>query len=187
MKTKPFLGRRSSLAARRLVIAALICCSSIASAQDGDGEDGVVFGTVIVGVAKPAANSSLMRGRKLDETKWGLRLSKDKAFFFHKEVGVKSGSEEHFFLKLAPGSYTFDQLIALGFANFYFPVGVRFDVTPGTITYIGKLEIYLPYRMYEGPAEYNVADSQAEAVEALKGDHPELAGGVTARLMVLEK
>jgi hypothetical protein len=182
------LGFWSSPVSRRLVIGALICCSSMASAQDRDAEEeGVIIGTVVIGVAKPRAESSLMRGRKLDETKWGLRIAKDRAFFFHEEVAVQSGSQRHFFFKLGAGSYTFDQLIAQGFANFYFPVGVRFDVTPGTITYIGKLEILLPYRMYEGGAEYNVVDSQAEAVEALVGDHPELAAGATTHLMVLEE
>jgi hypothetical protein len=124
MKTKPVFGFRYSLAARSLVIAALICCSSTASAQDrGDEEEGVVFGTVVIGVAEPAANSSLMRGRKLDETKWGLQIVKDKSFFCRKQVAVRSGSEEHFLLELGAGSYTFDQLMS-GFANFYFPVGV---------------------------------------------------------------
>ena len=187
MKTTPKLGRRSSLAGRVFVITALISSSSMAGAQDGDEEEAVVFGTVVVGVAKAVETSSFMRGKKLDEQKWGLRLSKDQAFFFHEEVAVQSGSEEHFLLKLDPGSYTFDQLVARGFANFYFPVPARFDVMPGTITYIGKLEIYLPNRANEGGAEYNVVDGQAEAVEALKGDHPELEGGFTTALMVLDE
>ena len=181
-------GFRSCLAVRSLVIAALISSSSTASAQDGgDEEEGVVIGTVVIRVAEPAANSSVMRGKKLDEQKWGLQIVRDKSFFFRKQVGVQSGSEEHFLLELGAGSYTFDQLIAQGFANFYFPVGVRFDVTPGTVTYIGTLQILLPYRMAEGPADYNVVDSQAETVEALKDDHPELAAGVTTRLMVEEE
>lgn len=186
MKTKPVLGFRSSLA-QCFVIAALISSASMASAQDRDTEgQGVIIGTVVIGVSAPRANSSFLRGKKLDDVKWGLRLSREKAFFFHEQVDVQSGSEQHFFLKLDAGSYTFDQLVAQGFANFYFPVGARFAVTAGTITYIGKLEILLPSRMAEGGAEYNVADAQPETVAALIGDHPELAAGVTAGLMVLE-
>ena len=191
MTTRPMFRSRFPLAWLRLVIAALICCASTASAQEreegDDGPKGVVIGTVVVRVAEPTNSSVLRAGRKLDEAKWALQLVRAKSFFFRKQVSVRSGSDEHFLLELGAGSYTFDQLIAQGFANFYFPVGVRFDVTPGTTTYIGTLQILLPYRMYDGPADYNVADSQAETVEALRSDHPELAGGVTTRLMVLEE
>lgn len=190
MKKEPLFGFHSYLFWRRLVMAALLCCSSMASAQDQpDDEQGIVIGTVVIVVADPTEDSSLLkRGRKLDEMKWGLTVAKAKGFSFTtKHVDVRSGAEEHFFVKLNAGSYTFDQLVAQGFANFYYPVGIAFEVTPGTITYIGKLEILLPHRMYDSPAAYNVVDSQAETVEALEGDHPEVAAGVTTRLMVLEE
>jgi hypothetical protein len=187
MNTKPVLGFHFHFVWRRLAIAALISSCSIASAQErGDDEQGVVIGTVVVIVADPAEDSGLLRGRKLDEMKWGLMIAKNKVFSFtSKHVDVRSGAEKHFLVKLDAGSYSFEQLTAQGFANFYYPVGIAFDVTPGTTTYIGKLEILLPYRMNDGPAAYNIVDSQAETVDALKDDHPELAAGVTTDLMVL--
>ena len=135
--------------------------------------------------ADPVANSSFLRGaRKLDKIKWALTISRAEGFdFSNRYVKVASGSEEHFLVKLKAGSYHFDQLVAQGFANFYFLVDARFDVTPKTVTYIGKLEITIPYRMYSGPIAFNLLDNQEETVAALRDNHPELEAEVGKALM----
>ena len=175
----------SCSASRRLVVAALLCVCSAASAQDLAGEEGIVIGTVVVKVADPDENSSFLRGaRKLEKIKWALTIKRAEGLTFsNRYIKVASGSEEHFLVKLKAGSYHFDQLVAQGFANFYFPVQVRFEVTPKSITYIGRLEITLPYRMCSAPASFNVVDSQEETVAALRNDNPELVTGVSKSLM----
>ena len=170
---------------RRLVVAALLCVCSAASAQNLPAEDGIVIGTVVVKVAEPEENSSFLRGaRKLEKFKWALTIERTQGFtFLNPEIKVASGSEEHFLVKLKAGSYHLDQLVARGFANFQFPIRVLFEVTPETITYIGRLEISLPHRMYSAPALLKVVDSQDETVAALRNDNPELAAGVGKSLM----
>ena len=174
-----------SPAAGHLVVAALFCVCTAASAQDRADQEGIVIGTVVVKVADPVANSSFLRGaRKLDKIKWALAISRSEGFdFSNRYVKVASGSEEHFLLKLKAGSYRFDQLAAQGFANFYFLVDARFDVTPKSVTYIGKLEITIPYRMYSGPIAFNLLDNQEETVAALRDNHPELEAEVGKALM----
>ncbi len=59
-------------------------------------------------------------------------------------------------------------------------------MTPKSTTYIGRLEITLPYRMNEGPRILKVVDSQDETVEALKKENQELAANVRKSLMSIE-
>ncbi len=172
-------------ASRRLIVAALFCVCFSASAQNLPAEDGIVIGTVVVKVTEPDESSSFLRGaRKLEKFKWALTIERTQGFTFaHHEIKVASGSEEHFLVKLKAGSYHLDKLVARGFANFQFPVRVRFEVTPEATTYIGRLEITLPYRMYSAPAFLKVVDSQEETVAALRNANPELAAGVSSNLM----
>lgn len=174
-------------ASRRLVVAALLCVCSAASAQDLPAEDGVVIGTVVVKVAESDENSFFLNGaRKLEKFKWALTIKRAQGLTFaNRYIKVASGSQEHFLVKLKAGSYHLDQLVAQGFANFQFPVQVRFEVTPEAINYIGRLEITLPYRMYSAPASFKVVDSQEETVAALRNENPELAAGVSKSLMLI--
>lgn len=102
-------------------------------------------------------------------------------------VKVKGGSEKHFLEKLKDGPYRFVSLAAQGFENFYFPLQIRFDVTPKVTTYIDRLEITVPYRMNEGPATWRVVDSQEQTVEALKGDNAKFVTDVRKGLMSIDK
>lgn len=191
MRTKPKFRLVTNHVWCSLIITTLVCVSSGASAQDSpdNEDDGTVIGTVVVKVAEPAADSSFLRGaRKLDKIKWALTFAKAEGFTFaNRYVKVVSGSEEHFVLKLKGGAYRFEQLVAQRFANFYFETPVRFEVTPRTTTYIGRLEITVPHRMNEGPRILKVVDSQVETVEALKKENPELAADVRKSLMSIEE
>ena len=184
----PMVASVSDHTCRRLIITALLCISASASGQDRpEDQEGIVIGTVVVNVAEPPADSAFLRGaRKLDKIKWGLTIEKAEGFTFSsRHVDVRSGSQQHFLVKLKAGAYRFDQLVAQGFANFYFPVQARFDVAPQATTYIGRLEITLPYRMYEGPAVYRVVDSQDETVAGLENDNAALAKEIGKRLMTI--
>ena len=103
----------------------------------------------------------------------------------NRHVNVRSGTEEPFALSLKAGSYRFDQLAAQGFANFFFPVVVKFEVAPGATTYVGTLEITIPYRMYEGPAAFRVLDRKEETLQALKIDQAASSAEMRTSLMTI--
>ncbi len=190
--TSRFLSRR---VVQHLVMPALICLSlnflgnTAAKAQDPIEKGGIIIGSIIVNVAEPDPRSSALRGgRKLEKVTWGLVISKSKGVTLsNRQIKVKTGDEKHFLEELRGGSYRFVRLVAQGFANFYFPLHIRFDVTPKVTTYVGRLEVTVPYRLTEGPATVRVADSQEQTLEALKGDNAQFLTDVRKGLMSIER
>ncbi len=143
--------------------------------------EGVIIGSIIVNVANPREKSSFVRGgRKLAGIKWALGIQKRKGFSLSgRSIHVKPGVEKHFLKKVRAGQYRATRLTAQGFANFYFPLDIPFTVTPGVSTYIGRIEVTVPYRLNEGPVSVRLVDGQNETIQALEKEYSEHVKVVT--------
>lgn len=91
-------------------------------------------------------------------------------------------SKEYLYLMVEPGFYIIDNISwTQGNTRYYTPIGAlpvttpvqygAFEVTPGSVNYIGDLEVYC----HQAALHINHANRFEEAKAALEKSHPELA------------
>jgi len=164
-----------------LVVSGSLTANTAAAATTLGENEGVIIGSVMINVASPAENSSFVRGgRKLAKAKWALEIVTTKGFSFGRHVRVKTGVETHFLKKLRAGSYRFEKLAGQGtLSMFGVPLGMAFTVTPQVSTYLGRIEVTVPYRHKEGPVSVRLVDGQNETIQALEKEYSEHVKVVT--------
>ncbi len=164
-----------------LVVSGSLTANTDAAAATLGENEGVIIGSVMINVASPAENSSFMRGgRKLAKAKWALEIVKTKGFSFGRHIRVKTGVEAHFLKKLRAGSYRFEKLAGQGtFSMLGVPLGMEFTVTPQVSTYLGRIEVTVPYRHREGSVSVRLVDGQNETIQALEKEYSEYVKVVT--------
>lgn len=169
-----------------LVVSGSLTANTEAAATTLGENEGVIIGSVMINVASPAENSSFLRGgRKLAKAKWALEIVKTKGFSFGRSIRVKTGVETHFLKKLPARSYRFASLAGRGsYSTFSVPLGMEFTVTPQVSTYLGRIEITVPYRDSEGPVSVRVVDGQNETIQALEKEYSEYVKVVTKSLLI---
>ncbi len=169
-----------------LVVSGSLTANTAAAATTLGENEGVIIGSVMINVASPAENSSFGRGgRKLAKAKWSLEIVKTKGFSFGHHIRVKTGVETHFLKKLGAGSYRLEKLAGQGtLSMFGVPLGMEFTVTPQVSTYLGRIEVTVPYRHREGPVSVRLVDGQNETIQALEKEYSEYVKVVTKSLLI---
>ena len=179
-------------------------CASMTSSKEelqsvGENE-GIVFGSFLINVAKAEGNETggaFLRGRKAGDTTYWVDISEyefsenrfsDQFRIPRQSYGIRATpeKEEVFIKKLPAGFYQIKKIQREGFGTYplEFYVEVYFAVVPKQTTYIGRVTVQFPDRLTPGsPVRTNVADAQRETTELLKNDHQKSLSNVVNALI----
>jgi hypothetical protein len=118
-------------------------------------EEGIVFGSIVVETdAAPAGESALafLAGGRSSESDYSFFASEVGLNPFVTEYGVTASTDQEraFVKKLPAGDYAIKRFKQAGLSNLEANIDVRFSVHPGEATYVGRLTVYLPYRLGVG-------------------------------------
>jgi hypothetical protein len=186
----------SSLLSAIGLLALVSGCASMHSSkeqlQNVGNDEGIVFGSFVINVEPGDDGSSLAfwKGQKAGNATYAVIFTK-KGFNPIKQryvIRATPEKEDVFIKKLPAGWYQIEKISKEGFSNLELSLGnVNFQVVPKQTTYIGKLTIQFPKRIMVGtPVFLNVADTQHETTESLKGEHEKSLSTVVKQLVVLQ-
>ena len=178
-----------------LVVFLLSGCASMNSSKEElqgiETNEGIVVGSVLLTVAQGDANESgwaFLKGRKASELEYSVAISESEFNPFKPTYTLPAtpGKEALFVKKLPAGSYKMSSIGPTGFlapTGLSFPLNLRFEVKPQTISYIGKLVVTLPDRISGGRRfEFAIQDAQKETIDKLRNDHPTIVPNAVRNL-----
>lgn len=156
------------------------------------GEDeGIVFGSLIINVAKSTEEESgwaFLKGQvAADATYEALiwergnnPLKKSYLLLVTPEI------EEYFVRKLPAGDYEIREIRKKGLSTLVVHIGATFTVTPGQTVYIGRLAVQLPHRITMGsPVRMKVVDAQIDTTAKIGTEYGvDLSSNIAALMAV---